>query len=280
MDRFRDKIAFVTGAASKRGMGRAIATRLAQEGANIIVADKYEAPPSLYAGDEVWGGLKEVVKDIETLGRQAMYVKADVSVKAEVDSAINIALKRFGWIDILVNCAGIMSPDPKPLIQMSDEEWNRIISVNLTGSFQISRAVGREMVRRKKGGKILHISSVAGKKGVAASVPYVVSKFGVIGLVQSLALDMAPYKINVNAICPGHIMTNISDERYRLQALAEGKNIEEVRTRKRKEMLTRIPMGYMAIANDVANLALFLVSSDADYMTGQAVNFSGGIWMS
>lgn len=275
MKEFTGKVAFVMGAASKRGLGHAIAVRLAKEGASVVVADKYEAPQSLYPGDEGWRGLKEVVEEIETMGREALGIKADVSISREVDKAVETALDRFKKIDILVNCTGIVTL-PIPVLDFSEEDWGQILAANLTGAFLISKAVARDMVQRKEGGKIVHISSTAGKQSVAGGAAYGASKHGIIGLVQALALELAPYRINVNAVCPGYTMTNIGDERFRQQAKVLGISVDEVRKRRQDEIAAKIPLGRVGMPDDVANLVLFLVSHQSDYMTGQSINISGG----
>jgi len=281
MERFKGKIAFVMGAASKRGMGHAIAVRLAKEGADVIVADKYEAPKSLYSGDEQWKGLKGVVEEIESVGRKAIGIKADVSVSTDVNRAVQTALSHFGKIDIMINCAAIVPTNSEQYVVVMDEdEWEHVLAVNVTGSMLIAKAVAKHMLdRNAAGSKILFISSISGKKGTAGGAAYGVSKFGVIGLTQVLALELAPYKINVNAICPGSIMTNIQDERFKLRAKSMSISMDEYRAQRFSEMAARIPLGRMGTADDVANLALFLVSSHADYMTGQSINFTGGLWM-
>ena len=279
-NRLDGKVAFVTGAAAKRGMGRAIAIRLAREGARVVAVDKYPAPRSLFPGDEGWRGLDEVVEEIESLGSESLAVVADIAHSKEINEAVEKALNTFGKIDILVNCVGIRGKVGIPVIELDEEEWERVLAINLTGAFFLSKAVAREMVKRRVGGKIVHIASVAGKKGVTGSAAYCASKFGLIGLVQSLALELAPYKINVNAINPGFFITNLRDEWMEEESKKLGISIDEFREQDYKKVTSLVPLGRMGTTDDIANVIFFLVSSQSDYMTGQAINITGGHLMS
>ena len=211
MNDFSGRVAFVTGAASKRGMGHAIAVRLATGGADVAILDKYPAPRSLFTADEGWRGLEEEVDEIEAMGRQVLALTADVSNSQEVNEALERVLKKFGKIDIFIHCAAIRGPVDVPVVNTAEEDWRRVIEVNLPGTFITSQQVARHMMKRGGPSKIVLKSSVAGKIGVAGTSAYVASKWGIIGFTQSLALELAPCKINVNAICAGHIQTNIQD---------------------------------------------------------------------
>jgi 3-oxoacyl-[acyl-carrier protein] reductase len=249
------KAAFVTGAGSKRGMGHAIALRLAGQGANIIVVDKYAAPKSFFPGDEGWRGLHEEVEEIKALGREALALTADINNSKEANEGVEKALKKFGRIDLFVHCAAIRGPVDVPVVDLSEEDWRRVVDVNLNGVFIISKPIAQHMIKRGGGGKMVHIASVASKMGVAGSAAYAASKWGVLGFVQSLALELAPYKINVNAVCPGAMGTAYSSNH---------------------DLIRQIPLGRPGTAADVANVVAFLASSDSDFMTGQAINVSGG----
>ncbi len=270
------KVAFVSGAAAKRGMGRAVAVRLAREGADVVVSDKYAAPKSAWTGDENWKGLEDVVKEIEALGRKAMAAVAGVENSREVDEAVNAAINKFGKIDILVNCAGTRGPVGVPVVDGKEADWRLQFDVNALGPFIVSRAVAKDMIRRNQGGRIVHIASAAGKLGVPGSAAYAASKWAVIGFVQSLALELAPYKINVNAINPGFFATNLRDEDATARSRKAGITIEEFREDEYKKLLTMIPLKRMGKVEDIANLIFFLVSEQSEYMTGQAINITGG----
>ena len=275
-DNLNGKVALVTGAAAKRGMGHAIALRLAGEGANIAILDKYPAPRSLFPGDEGWRGLEEEVEQIKALGRQCIPLITDISNPKEVHEGVEATLAKFGKIDILVNCAAIRGMPNIPIADGNEDEWKRIFDINLLGAFLISKAVVQRMIKRGQGGKIVHFASLAGRMGAKGNAAYAASKWGVIGLVQSLALEVAPYKINVNAVCPGMIITNLRDHWIKEQAKITGITTEEFREREYKQVSKMIPLGRMGTVEDIADVVYFLVSSQSDYMTGQSLNVCGG----
>jgi NAD(P)-dependent dehydrogenase (short-subunit alcohol dehydrogenase family) len=272
------KVAFITGAASKRGMGHAVASRLAREGADVVIADKYPAPKSIWPGDEDWKGLESVAKEIEALGRKCLTVTVGIENAGEVDAAVKAALDKFGKIDILVNCAGIRGTVGCPVVDGDEAEWRQVFDVNTFGAFIISKAVAKDMIRRNEGGKIVHIASAAGKIGAPGSAAYAASKWAVIGLVQSLALELAPYKINVNAINPGFFSTNLRDDWALKESKKMGITLDEFREQEDKKLIkfAPIPLGRMGTVEDIAKLIFFLVSPESDYMTGQAINITGG----
>jgi len=278
-DILKGKVAFVTGAAAKRGMGHAVALRLAREGADVVVNDKFAAPKSAWAGDENWKGLEEVVKEIEALGRKALPIVAGIEDAKAIEAAVKTAVDKFGKIDILVNCGGIRGTVGVPVVDGDEAEWRRVFDVNALGPFIISRAIAREMIRRNEGGKIVLIASAAGKIGAPGSAAYAASKWAVIGLVESLALELAPFKINVNAINPGFFATNLRDETAIRDSKKTGVTIEEYRAEEYKKLSTMVPLGRMGTVEDIAKLIFFLVSDQSDYMTGQAINITGGYLM-
>jgi 3-oxoacyl-[acyl-carrier protein] reductase len=276
MNSLEGKVALVTGAASKRGMGRAITLRLAREGANVVIVDKYAAPRSLFPGDEEWGGLDAEVAEIESLGGKALAMVVDVSNSQEIDKAVAKALEKFKKIDILVHCAAIHGPATTPIAEFAEEDWRRVLDVNLTGSFLISKAVAKSMIARGEGGKIVLIASMAGMHGVAGSGAYCASKYGVIGLAKTLALELAPHKINVNAINPGAIITNIMDEAFAEMAKELGITWDEARERDHQKMSAGIPLGRFGTTDETADLVFFLVSDMSTYITGETIGIGGG----
>jgi NAD(P)-dependent dehydrogenase (short-subunit alcohol dehydrogenase family) len=271
------KVALVTGAASKRGMGHAIALRLAREGANVVVADKIAAPKSLFPGDEGWGGLEEEVKEIKALGRDGMAVLLDISVGQEVDKAVGSILKKFGKIDILVHAAATRGPVGVPIVDLPEEVIRDVINVDLVGSFLITKAVAKAMVARGEGGKMVIFCSLAGTQGVAGSGSYCAAKWGAIGLTKTLALELAKYKINVNAINPGMIITNLRDQAFAKIAQEQGIPFEQARDNDYAMVSKKIPLGRMGTAEEIADLTYFLVSDQSRYMTGEAIALGGGV---
>jgi len=269
------KVALVTGAGGKRGIGRAIATRLAKEGADVIVND-IVANPANMAG---WDGLPEVVREIEVLGRQSMSIIADVSDANQVHNMIRQVLERFGHIDILVNnAAAPAGRDRVPVVDLEEDAWDLVQNVNVKGTFLCCKTVARAMIDRGEGGKIINISSTSGKRGVARYAAYCASKFAVIGFTQSLALELAPHRINVNAICPGLVET----ERVGQMAAVlktEGMSTEEYQEKMIERATLTTPLGRVGQASDVAKVAASLASSESDYLTGLSISVSGGSLM-
>ena len=271
------KVALVTGAGGKNGIGRAIATRLAKEGADVAVNDITEHP---YAADQAeWQGLPDVVREIEAMGQRSISVVADVSDAKQVGEMIDKTVAHFGKIDILVNNAGtIAGKDRVLVVDLAEEDWDRVQRVNVKGVFLCSQAVSRRLITQRTGGKIINISSVTGKQGSARYAAYSASKFAVIGFTQSLAHELAPYQVNVNAICPSLVDT----ERVGHLASAlmpEGLSADEQRAEFARRNVAAVPLGRLAEGADVAKMAAFLASDEAAYLTGLSVTVAGGSMM-
>jgi len=244
--RLMGKVAIITGSA--RGIGRAIARRFAREGASLALIDILE--------DE----LLKVADEVRLMGSKVLHIKADVSSVGEVRMAIARVFEAYGKIDILVNNAGIFSS--ASLEELSEERWNRVMDVNLKSAVFLSQQVA-EYMKRQGGGKIINIASTAGiTGGYYAGIDYSISKAGLIALTKSLARRLAKYNIKVNAIAPGIIDTPMTQ--------AWPKEVI-------KELLTKIPLGRLGSPDDVASVAAFLASDDADYITGQVIIVDGGL---
>ena len=259
----------------------AIATRLAREGANVVVTDVAASLDFIRPQDrqEGWEGLPSVVREIESLGRESLGLFSDVSDSAQVDEMVRQTLDRFGRVDILVNNAGSRPGRDRTLVvDLEEDAFDEVMRVNVRGTYLASRAIARHMTSRPGGGKIIVISSGAGKKGIARYAAYCASKFALVGFTQALAQELAAYKINVNAICPGLVDTERVDSIA--AALApEGESGEEHRVLMLRERAERVPWGRVAEADDIAKMAAFLASSESDYMTGLSISVSGGIEM-
>jgi len=272
------KVAVVTGAGGRHGIGRAIATRLAREGADVVVTDIPQSQEAIRPQDraEGWEGLPSVVREIEAAGRQALGLFSDAADSGQVEEMVGQVLARFGHIDILVNNAGSRpGRDRVPVVELEEDAFDEVMRVNVRGTYLCSRAVARHMIARNQGGKIIIISSGAGKRGIARYAVYCASKFALVGFTQALAQEMAPHRVNVNAICPGLVDTERVD--FIAAALAaEGQSAEEHRAMMVRERSTRVPMGRIAQGEDIARLAAFLASAESDYMTGLSVSVSGG----
>jgi NAD(P)-dependent dehydrogenase (short-subunit alcohol dehydrogenase family) len=271
------KVALVTGAGGELGMGRTIAMRLAQEGADVVVSDLLAQPYG--AGAAGWGGLPQVVAEIRALGRRASAIQADIGDEGSVEELLREMLAQFGQIDILVNSSGAPAgPDRVPVVELDVAQWDKVQRINVRGTFLVCRAAARAMIQRNRGGKIITMSSVSGKRASARFSAYCASKFAVIGFTQALAAEMAPYHINVNALCPGLVDT----ERFGMLAAAmapagttPAASYDAYMRRAEKD----IPWGRVAHTSDVAGVAAFLASSESDYLTGLAISISGGLLM-
>ena len=276
------KVAVVTGAGGEHGIGRAIANRLAQEGADVVITDIVNDPHRHDPGR--WGGASAVVSEIQQKGRRSMCVLTDVTDANQIDSMVRQALERFGCIDILVNnVAARPGPDRVPVAELEEAAWDEVQDVNLKGTFLCCRAVSRYMIERGKGGKIINIASIMGRHGRARFAAYCASKFGVIGFTQSLAQELAPHHIHVNAICPG--LTDTERVGYQREAMSsEDISADTWRTSEHRQAYIRerarnVPLGRVARPPDVARLAAFLASSQSDYLTGLSINVDGGAEM-
>jgi len=266
------KIAVITGAGGEHGIGRAIAMRLAKEGADVVVNDLTANPKK----SSSWSGLPSVVEEIEVLGRKAIAIEADISNSSQVDLLIQGAIQEFGHIDILVNNAGSAAgPDRVPIVELDEEVWDQVQRINLKGTFLCCRAVAKELIKQGQGGKIINMSSIAGIKGISRYGAYCASKFAVRGLTQVLAKELGEYGIQVNAICPGMVIT----ERFYgiAEALApEGVETQEFLNEMEKQSISDTPLGRVPTTNDVAKIAAFLASSESDFNTGMSFTVDGG----
>jgi NAD(P)-dependent dehydrogenase (short-subunit alcohol dehydrogenase family) len=271
------KVALVTGVGGENGIGRAIATRIAEEGADVVVNDVTHSPHSDRNSD--WGGLPQVVTEIRALGRRSIGIAADVSHADQVENMARKGIEEFGRIDILVNNAGAPAgPDRVPVTELDEAIWDRVQHVNVKGTFLCCRAIAQHMIDRGEGGKIINMSSRLGKRGEARHAAYCASKFAIIGFTQSLAMELATHHINVNALCPGMVDTERIDTIATAIVPGTSSGAE-----KRKTMLDKVasdvPLGRIAQGADVARTAAFLASSESGYLTGLAISVTGGLEM-
>lgn len=268
------KVALITGAGGEKGIGRAIALRLAQEGADIIVSDITMQPYT--EQNPNWGGLSEVVREVEQLERSAISIVADITDSSQVEGMVEEGLERFGKIDILVANAGARpGRDRRPVVELEEEAWDLVQNTNVKGTFLCCKSVAQSMIERNTGGKIIVMSSTAGKRGVARYAAYCSSKFALIGFTQSLALELAPYSINVNAICPALTNTErigfIADEIAPTHDDSDSRRLDFL-----EKNVSQIPLGRITKTSDVASMAAYLASADSDFLTGLSISVAGG----
>ncbi len=245
--RFENKLAFITGAA--QGIGRDIALKFAAEGADIVV------------GDINLQKATQTQTEIEALGRQALALELDVTNYEKVNEALNKILDKFKKVDILVNNAGITKDNL--MLRMGDADWDAVLNVNLKGTFNCTKAVSRVMMKQRYG-KIVNIASIIGIIGNPGQANYSASKAGIIALTKTTAKEFASRNININAVAPGFIQTEMT-----------AKLPEELKAK----MLSAIPLGKFGSPLDVANACAFLASEDASYITGQTIIVDGGMVM-
>ena len=259
--RLKDKVVGVTGAAM--GMGKCIAETLAAEGAIVAVTDLNDVLAS------------KVAQEICKSGGTAEAWKLDVAKRDEIRSVIQKISNQFGKIDIWVNNAGVSTM--KPFFDLNDHDWDYLHEVNGSGVFFCSQTVAKYMVEQGHGGKIINIASMAGKRGGNAEyfAHYVYTKFGVIGLTQAMAKELATYKITVNAVCPGYVSTPMQERELVWEAKLRGISPESVK----KSYIDDTPLGRLEYPEDIAKVVLFLASDDSDFITGEAINVNGGAWM-
>lgn len=239
------RVALVTGGG--RGIGRAVALKLASSGADIAVSDILTAEAAA------------VAEEVKALGRQAVALTADVSISEDVTRMVAEAKEALGKVDILVNNAGIARDGL--LLRMTDEDWDKVIAVDLRSVFLCTRAVLRDMTRQRWG-RIINISSVSGLAGNPGQANYAAAKAGIIGFTRTIAKEMASRSITVNAIAPGLIDTGLA---------------HELTEQQRQAFVSGIPMGYLGTAEDIAGAVAFLASTDAGYITGQVLAVDGGM---
>ena len=253
--RLKDKVAIITGSAS--GIGKGIAQRFAEEGAKVAIADI---------------NLELAEKTAEETGDCAMAVAVNVSDKESVEKMVDAVESKLGALDIFVNNAGVSYISP--FLECSEELWDKTMAINLKGTFNGAQAAIKRMIVRKKG-VILNMSSQSGKAGNSQYTAYCASKFGIIGLTQSLAMEFAKDGIRVNALCPGVVFTPLWDSMIVDYAKKRGMAVEEVEP----YFESKIPLGRLCTPEDVASTAVFLASDEAEYITGESINLSGGTIM-
>ncbi len=280
MSGLKGKVALITGAGGMKGVGRATALKLAQNGADVVLTDVHRAPEDLPPGEvrSAWRGIESVAEEVRALKVRCLPIPCDLGRSQEIHRLIEQAIAHFGRIDILVsNARAIVGKDKVPITELSEETWNHLLTINTTAPFILTKLVARDMIRRGQGGRIINIGSNDSRQANPMAAAYGASKFGLIGLTQGAALDLAAYGITVNAACPGPINTNRLSYWEQEKAKEKGITMEEFRAQIVQQQSQATPMGRIAEPEDVANLVAFLASDDASFITGQAYNVNGGL---
>ncbi|MCK4240775.1 MAG: SDR family oxidoreductase [Candidatus Atribacteria bacterium] len=256
---FENENVFITGAAG--GIGKAISMAFAKEGAKIALTDLDEK------------GLEESFKELKSKKTVIKTYLLDVTKEKMVKVVVSKVLEDFPCIDILVNNAGVSTMNW--FWELTEEEWDFNMNVNVKGVWLVTKHIVPHMIERKKG-KIVNIASMAAKMGAPLLTHYSASKFAVVGFTQSIAKELAPYRINVNSVCPGFVKTSMQEREIAWEAKLQ--NIKEPE-KVREEYIKQTPLGRLCYPEDVAKTVLFLSSDNADFMTGQAINVTGGACM-
>jgi NAD(P)-dependent dehydrogenase (short-subunit alcohol dehydrogenase family) len=264
------KVAIVTGAGRHKGIGRYIALALARDGADVVVTGSGRDPETFPDAEKEigWRDIESVADEIREMGRKCLPLVTDMTKAEEAQRLADQTVSEMGRVDILVNNAAAgRGTDRVPLIQLEESEWRRVLDLNLTGAFLVTKAVGAKMVAQAEGGRIVNISSILGRQGMITSSAYSASKAGLLLMTQVLALELAPQEINVNAVCPGLIGTSRMDD-----VTAPGPI--------RDMVMRTTPLGREGYPEEVGDLVAFLSGPGGDYITGQTINIDGGRVMS
>lgn len=266
------KVALVTGAGRRGGIGEAVAKRLARDGAHVVVGDICAPPTELaHAGSGQWEELEGIAGEIVELGVQSLPVRVDVTDAESVEAMVAQTKDRFGRLDVLVNNAGA-AIGPSPVLQMAEEAWRRTLEINATGTFLCSKFALPPMIEGGRGGRIINMSSLAAERPKPYASAYAASKAAVVALTQSMAQEVADFGITVNAVLPGDVDTVLKQWALQLEAMVTGLSYADVMA----AAVAKVPLGRFAVPEDVAHLVGFLASDEASFITGQAYKLTGG----
>jgi len=267
------KVAIVTGSGRAKGLGEAMVKRLAAEGCRVVVSDIGTARGAEIPADAIGSrsGIDQVVSDIRAAGGEAIGIACDVLEESSVEALVAQTVAHYGRVDVMVNNAGI-GYLMKPLVEMEQSNWDAVLGVNLRGVFFGIKHAAIRMIAQQQGGRIINIGSQASKSGFPFAAPYVASKHGVVGLTRTAAIELGPHRITVNTICPNHVTTGLGDWQNKFFSAATGRSEQTYL----KDMKAKIPLGRPGLQQDIAKACAFLASGEADYITGEAMNVSGG----
>lgn len=285
MSDLEGKVVVITGAGRPHGVGRETAKRFAEAGAKVVIAD-LDTTSKDTARQEIYGVLPDlhaVAEEIRRMGTEIEAIPTDVSIESEVEHLVNTAAERFGTIDVMVTNASIVADRQVDPLTLDVNIFSRVLAVNLTGAFLCARTAARVMIRRGQGGSIITVGSRASSRmGKAAQernpglTAYTSSKFGILGLTQSLSMAFAPHGIRVNCVCPGALDTDMGRGDIENLAAVEGIAFDAAK----EKAGAKVPLGRLTSPRDIANAIAWFASSESEHITGQSLNVNGGTWLS
>ena len=273
MYNLKGKTAIVTGSGREKGIGEAIILKLAAEGCNVVITDIGTTKGDQFSEEHVGttNEMETIVKKAESHGVKAMAIACDVRYEDQVRQLVEKAKEAFGSVDIMVNNAGV-GYIMEPFTEFKEESWDAVLDVNLKGAFLCSKHAAIHMIEQGNGGSIINVASQAAKSGFPFAAAYTSSKHGMVGLTRSNAVELGKYKIRVNAVCPNHITTGLGHWQNKFFSDKLGLNYDDYL----QGIVDKNPLGRTGLVEDIAKAVAFLASDQADYITGEAMNVSGG----
>lgn len=273
MKNLKSKTAIITGSGRKGGIGEAIAKMLAKRGCNVVISDIGTATGKNFSKSHIGttAEMKAIVKEIKAAKGNAIAIPCDVRKSKQIQEMVAKTVRKFGGLDIMVNNAGV-GYIMEPFSVFKESSWDAVLDVNLKGAFLCSQAAARQMIKQGKGGSIINIASQAAKSGFPFAAAYTASKHGMVGLTRSNAVELGAEKIRVNAVCPNHITTGLGHWQNKFFSEKMGLDYDSYL----QGIKDRNPLGRTGHVNDIAKAVAFLASDEASYITGEAMNVSGG----
>jgi NAD(P)-dependent dehydrogenase (short-subunit alcohol dehydrogenase family) len=273
MYNLKNKIVIITGSGRRKGIGEALALRFATEGCNVVISDIGAAKGSQFSEEHIGTTteMEDIANDVRALGGQAICVPCDVRHEDSVENLIAETVKAFGRVDVLVNNAGV-GYIMEPFTEFKSSSWDAVLDVNLKGAFLCSKHAAIQMIAQGDGGAIINIASQAAKSGFPFAAAYTASKHGLVGLTRSNAIELGKHGIRVNAVCPNHITTGLGHWQNKFFSDKLGLNYDDYL----QAIRDKNPLGRTGMVEDIAKACAFLASEQAAYITGEAMNVSGG----
>ena len=273
MYNLKGKVAVITGSGRHKGIGEAIALRFAREGCNIVISDIGAAKGEAFTAEHIGSTneMDEIAEACRKLGVQVITVPCDVRSESNCENLMQKATEAFGKIDILINNAGV-GYIMEPFTEFKESSWDAVLGVNLKGAFLCSKHAAIQMKKQQTGGSIVNIASQAAKSGFPFAAAYTASKHGLVGLTRSNAVELGKYKIRVNAVCPNHITTGLGD--WQNKFFSEKLGMDYVSYL--QAIVDKNPLGRTGLVQDISKAVAFLCSDESSYITGEAMNVSGG----